>query len=137
MARKQDAVDRACEQWAYVRREIDSGAFRESGDWLGACRCTLAEKRDLHAGSTSSGRVVQHFPEVHEDEALTVARALQHMRYSLREIIYAHYVVRAPVKVKIERLGIGPRLYWDRLSRAKAFIDGWLAREKRDDEVAA
>jgi len=131
MARKRDAVDLACEQWAEVRRQIDHGTFGEAANWLGACRCTIAEKRDLHAGATSSGRVVQHFPEVHVEAGLVVARAVQHMRASLREILYAHYVVRAPVKVKIERLGIGPRMYWDRLGRAKAYVDGWLMGAKR------
>jgi hypothetical protein len=133
MARKQDAIDLACEQWAVVRREIDHGSFRESADWLGACRCSISEKRDLHAGSRS-GKVVQHFPEVHQEDGLVVARAVQHMRASLREILYAHYVVRAPVKTKIERLGIGPRLYWDRLGRAKAFVDGWLMSARRSPD---
>lgn len=135
MARKRDAVDQACEAWADVRRRIDSGSFGDSGDWLGAVRCTLAEKRDLHAGSR--GPVVQHYPEVHHEEGLVVSRAVQHMRQSLREILYAHYVVRLPVKIKIERMGIGPRLYWDRLGRAKAFVDGWLAQASIDEDECA
>lgn len=135
MARKRDAIDLAFEQWATIRRQIDAGSFAESTDWLGACRCTLAEKRDLHAGSR--GPVVRHFPEVHQDEGLVVARAVQHMRLPLREIVYAHYVVRAPIKVKIERLGVAPRLYWDRLGRAKAFVDGWLMRASSSSDGAA
>jgi hypothetical protein len=135
MARKRDAIDLACEEWADVRRRIDSGGFGEAGDWLGAVRCTIAEKRDLHAGSR--GPVVQRFPEVHTEEGVMVSRAVQHMRQSLREILYAHYVVRAPVKIKIERLGIGPRMYWDRLGRAKAFVDGFLVRSQSSmDELA-
>ena len=137
MARKRDHIDAACEQWAFVRREIDGGGFTYASDWLGATRCTLAERRDLHAGSSSVGRVSQHFPEVHEGPALSVARAFQHMRMSLREVLYAHYVVRAPAKVKIERLGISPRHYWDRLGRAKAYVDGWLARAEDAEEDAA
>lgn len=137
MARKRDSIDLACEQWATVRRQIEHGTFDEGPDWLGACRCTLAEKRDLHAGSKSEGRVSQHFPEVHQGDGLAVSRAVQHMRQSLREILYAHYVVRLPVKVKIERLGIGPRLYWDRLGRAKAFVEGFAAQYPMRDEDAA
>ncbi len=129
MARKRDDVDVACEAWARVRARIDHGTFGETNDWLGACRCTLAEKRDLHHGSRS-GRVEQHFPEVHDEEGLIVARAVQHMRASLREILYAHYVVRAPIKIKIEQLGIGPRLYWDRLGRAKSFVAGWMTADQ-------
>ena len=137
MARKRDHIDQACEEWAQVRREIDGGRFTVSSDWLGATRCTLAERRDLHAGSTSSGRVHQHFPEVHIRGGVAVARAFQHMTLALREVLYAHYVVRLPAKTKIERLGISPKHYWDRLGRAKAYVDGWLARAGDDEESAA
>jgi hypothetical protein len=127
MARKRDAVDTACEEWAAVRRRIDKGDFAENHDWLGAVRCTIAEKRDLHAGAKSVGRVVQHFPEVHDGVGLVVARAFQRLQLPLREVLYAHYVVRAPVSVKIDRLGVSPRHYWERLGRAKAFVGGWVS----------
>ena len=133
MARKRDFVDQACESWASAQREM---AGRQTPvDYLGAVRCTLADRRDLHHAS-SSGRVEQHFPEVYSELGWCVSRAYQRMSLTLREVLYMHYVVRAPSKVKIERLGIGPRLYWDRLGRAKAYVDGWLAH-LRDDETSA
>jgi hypothetical protein len=125
MARKRDAIDESCEEWARVQRELQAGA--ECITYLGRPRCTLSERRDLHHGSSSAGNVTQHFPEVHTDKGWAVSRAYQHMSLSLREILFVHYAVPAPVKVKIERLGIGPRMYWDRLARAKAYVDGWLA----------
>ena len=126
MARRQDAIDVACEEWAQVRRRVDQGWFGEAQDWLGAVRCAIAEKRDLHSGSRSEGRITQRFPEVHQDDGLAVARAFQHMALPLREVLYAHYVVHAPVKLKIEALKVSPKLYWERLGRAKAFLHGWL-----------
>jgi hypothetical protein len=142
MARKRDRIDLACEQWAIERRRIDAGDFRESNEWLGAVRCTIAERRDLHAGSTSQGRVAQHFPEVHLDDALSVARAVAHMNLTLREILCVHYGVRMPTKVKIERLRIAPRLYWDRVARVKTYVGAWIDHDdadagRMDDECAA
>lgn len=134
MARKRDPVDLACESWATTQREL-AGKL-EPIDYLGAVRCTLAERRDLHHGSRTQ-KPVQHWPEVYSDVGWCVSRAVQHMSWSLREIVFVHYVVRAPSKIKIERLGIGPRLYWERLGRAKAFVDGYLAHLADDEADAA
>lgn len=132
MARRRDAVDLACEAWGMVRRRIDTGRFGEASDWLGAVRCTIAEKRDLHAGATSNGRVVQRFPEVMEGEALIVARAFQCMPITLREVLYVHYVIPSRATVKMDRMGISPKHYWDRLGRAKSYVAGWLDQYRAD-----
>ena len=129
MARKRDRIDLACEQWAAIRRQIDAGEFKHASDQLGATRCTLAEKRDLHHGSRTQ-KPVQHWPEVMTGDALAVARAWHRMNLTLREILAVHYGVRAPSKVKVARLGIGPRLYWDRLARAKTYVEAWIDHDE-------
>ena len=123
--RKRDLVDHACDQWGAVLRE--NYGLREPQDYLGAVRCTLAERRDLHHGSTS-GKVEQHWPEVHGDLGWCVSRAYQHMRIDLREVLFCHYVVPGVAKSKIHRIGLDDRTYWERLGRAKAYVDGWLGR---------
>jgi hypothetical protein len=55
------------------------------------------------------------------------------MSLSLREILAVHYGVRAPSKVKVARLGIGPRLYWDRLARAKTYVEAWIDHDEYED----
>ena len=63
--RKGDSTDLACREWARDKRRMlgleESLTARE---FLGAIRCTLGQRRDLHAGSRSDGNVVQEFPEI-------------------------------------------------------------------------
>lgn len=138
MARKDDAIDLVCQQWAIQRRELTGLADPKlASGYLGAVRCTIAEKRDLHAGARSEGRVSQYFPEVYRDEAFEVNRAFLHMDSTLREIMDVHYTVRSPIKIKVHRLGISWSQYWDRVRRAKAFVSGWLemCKQKTEDEA--
>lgn len=137
MARKRDRVDIACEDWIRVRRQIERGDFGEAHEWLGAVRCAIGERPDLHAGARSEGRVVQHFPEVFRGDTLAVARAYHRMSLTLRESLLVHYGLKGRVKVKIERMGIGPRVYWDRIARLKTYVQAWLDHDDDDAERAA
>ena len=138
MARKDDGIDLVCRMWANQRREVIGLTDPKLAQaYIGALRCTIAEKRDLHAGARSTGRVEQHFPEVYRDEAFEVNRAFNHMDAALREIMDVHYVARAPIKLKVHRLGISWSQYWDRVRRAKAFVAGWtgMCEQKTADEA--
>lgn len=128
MARKIDAIDLACFEWAAVRRDIDKGRFLKGSDWLGAMRCSIAEKRDLHAGSRSVGLVSQAFPEVHTGQGLLVSQAYQHMSLQLRESLYVHYVVPLKPQFKIDLWGISSSHYWDRVRQAKTYVSAWMAK---------
>lgn len=137
MARKDDAIDIACRLWAEQRRElVGLSEPKLAVEFIGAVRCSIAEKRDLHAGAKSSGRVVQHYPEVYRRDALEVNRAYKQLPPALKEIMDVHYVARAPIKLKVHRLGISWSQYWDRVRRAKSFVAGWLemCKQKNDDE---
>ena len=125
MARKRDYIDQACESWASIQREI--AGVQEPRTFLGAPRCTLEARRDLHAGSRSEGRVSQNWPEVYSHAGLCVAQAYNQMEWVLREALWLHYVVRAPVKAKLHTLNVAKRVYWERVGRARSFVDGWLA----------
>lgn len=134
MARGRDAIDALCDQWAVVRRELIG--LRDpvhSSDYLGAVRSTLGQRRDLHAGSRSAGRVEQHFPEVYLGDALAVNRAFQAMSPTLREIMDWHYTLTHPRAkgLRADLMGVSLRVYWERVNRAKCFVEGALAMNVR------
>lgn len=125
--RREDSIDLACKQWAAERRRVlGIDEPRRSREFLGALRSTLGQRRDLHAGSTSVGRVEQHFPEVYVGDALAVHRAYRAMRPELKATLDVHYVARAPIDMKAEALAMSVRTYWSRVGLAKTFVEGWL-----------
>lgn len=127
--RRTDSIDVACREWAKQRRRVlGLDELATAREYLGAIRCTLAQRRDLHAGARSHGRVDQHFPEVYTDVALDVHRAYRAMRIELRDVLDVHYVARAPVDLKAAELHVSLPTYWTRLTAAKAFVEGWLTR---------
>jgi len=130
MARRRDDVDVACEGWAIVMREILGVVEPKlARDYIGALRCTLAARRDLHHGGRG-GRVEQHFPEFPFLGTNAVVNAVyRRMGPTLSEILVAHYVVLAPRSkaLRADLMGISHREYWSRLSRAKAAVGGALA----------
>lgn len=130
MAKGRDQVDQLCEKWARVYRELAGlTSPKTASGFIGALRCTLAARRDLHAGATSTGRVERHFPEVFVGDALLVNLAFRRMPPTLQEIMVAHYVVLEPRNktVRAELMGLSRNTYWERVGRAKTFIDGALA----------
>lgn len=130
--RRADWIDLACRDWAQVRRRLlglDDPHMRiaTAAEFVGAIRSTLGERRDLHAGARSSGRVEQHYPEVYTGTALDVHRAYQSMRIELRDMLDVHYVARAPVDAKAEALAMSRAKYWQRVAVAKAYVEAWLS----------
>lgn len=128
--RRLDHVDVACDEWALVMREmLGLTQPRLAKDYVGALRCTLAARRDLHHGS-SSGRVEQHFPEYpFRGRAAVVNTVYKRLTDPLQEILVAHYVALTPRSrsVRADLMGLSVRVYWERLGRAKASIGGGLA----------
>lgn len=129
--RSQDSVDLACFQWARVRRELEGlKEPQHAHDYLGAVRCTLGQRRDLHAGARSDGRLDQHFPEVYPPGLPTqVNKAFKKMPEPLQDVMCWHYVLEAPRSrsLRARLVGISPRAYWERVGRAKDFVGGYLA----------
>ena len=125
-----DATDRLCEAWAITRRELLGfhGPLTAAG-YIGAMRCTLGARRDLHAGARSPGRITQHFPEVFVGDALAVNLAVKRMPEKLREIMDIHYCIQQPraKAARAELMGLSARLYWDRVRRAKLYVEAYLA----------
>lgn len=130
--KRRDAVDVACEEWAAVMRELlgvrQPALARE---YLGSLRCTLGARRDLHHGARS-GRLEQQWPEfpfARRPMAQTVNAVYKRMPEPLQEILVAHYVALSPRSkpMRAELMGLSPRVYWERLGRAKASIEGGLA----------
>ena len=129
--RRRDSVDLACEAWAHVRRELVG--IKEpvlSRDYLGPMRCTLGERRDLHAGARSANKVEQHFPEIYPPGfPALVNTVFWKMPEALKDVMHAHYVVQAPrsKSLRATMMGISTRVYWERVARAKERVSGAMA----------
>ena len=130
-ARSQDSVDQACAAWAQVRRELVGLAQPQlASGYLGAMRCTLGQRRDLHAGARSDGRIEQHFPEVYPPGLPTaINRVWREMPLPLKAVMDVHYVVESPRSrsMRAAMIGISPREYWRLVSRVKDRVSGAMA----------
>jgi hypothetical protein len=133
-----DHIDVLCRQWAETRRQLlglaDPALSREC---IGPLRSTLGQRRDLHAGATSSGRVEQHFPEVYTGEARRVNEAFHALRPALKVAMDLHYCARAPADQKAAFLCISRQAYWQRVRDVRAFVDGYLARPDSNMDLPA
>jgi len=126
--RRRDAIDLACQHWAEERRRLlGLSEPTRATQYLGAVRCTLAKRRDLHAGS-SSNRLDQHWPEVYEGEAAQINEAFWRLNPELKLVMDVHYCTRVPIALKAECLCMSESAYWKRVGWVRAFIEGWLAR---------
>ena len=130
MARGRDSIDLLCEDWARVKRQL-MGLRKPltASEYLGPLRSTLGQRRDLHAGARSPGRVEQHFPEVFtKPEQHIVNAVFKSLPEPLADVFVAHYVFEHPrdKHVRAELMGISRNTYWDRLRCAKARIEGAL-----------
>lgn len=127
-AQCRDDVDALAQHWVPTRRELLglSNPARARA-YLGAPRCTLAERRDLHAGARSSGRVEQHFPEVYTGPALVFARAFKLLPEQDQRLIDVFYLIRQPAEAKSAFLGMSRRTYYAKVDAAKAYLRGVLA----------
>ena len=127
--RRMDAVDMAVMRWAAVQRELRG--LSEQRGFLGPMRCTLAARRDLHAGSRGS-RVDQAWPEFPfrpGTDEWVINGAFRRMHEPLAEIVVAHWIVLEPrdKRVRADLMGLSRRVYWERVARAKEFMAGALA----------
>jgi hypothetical protein len=92
--------------------------------------CTLGARRDLHHGARSTGRVEQHFPEVYPPGIPTLVNAVfKQMPEPLQDVMRWHYVLEVPRSrsLRARLMGMSPRVYWERVGRAKGFVGGALA----------
>ena len=128
MAKGRDWIDQECERWAIIWREVNGLSDPKSaGGFLGSLRCTLGARRDLHAGAKTN-TVDQHWPEVYTGVPLVVNRAYWKMSPTLKEILVANYVVREPRNrtTRADLMGISRKTYFERLARAKCYVEGAL-----------
>lgn len=131
-----DYIDTICRKWATCYRKMHGlDSPERAREYLGAVRCTLGQRRDLHAGAKSEGKVEQHWPEVYTSrEALIVARAFHDMRPWLQTLAIVHYVIwlppeADPIEVKAEALAMSTTKYHREISKVRTFVEGWVARD--------
>jgi hypothetical protein len=130
--RKEDAIDVLAKSWGRQYRKIRGWEDRRmeratSREFIGAVRSTLGQRRDLHAGATSTGRIEQHFPEVFTGDALLVNNVVKAARHEIREALVLRYAYPAPPEVKASIMNVSIRTYWERVANAKHWLEGRLA----------
>lgn len=125
-----DSIDLACRAWAAdVRKRRGLDPCDTAAEYLGATRCTLAQREDLHAGGRSVGRVEQRFPEVYTTpESLAVAKAYHSAREELRIVLELQYVERIPADERAARIAKSLPVFYQRLAAAKTWVESWLNR---------
>lgn len=130
MARKRDQIDLMLESWARRRREVIGIRHPlTAAEYLGAVRCTLGQRRDLHHGARTNV-AVQHWPEFpYTHELFLVNLAVKAMSPTLREIVDWHWTLETPRdrRLRADLMGISPNQYWNRVARAKEFVAGALS----------
>jgi hypothetical protein len=127
MTRRDDLIDSACQEWASAVRHMEHPTLAK--EYVGALRCTLAARRDLHHGSRS-GKIDQQWPEYpFQGTAGLVNVVYRKLPPCLQEIMVAHYVALTPrsKSLRADLMGLSVRLYWERVGRAKSAVSGALA----------
>ena len=123
--RRNDRIGLACQQWARVMRELTG--ITQPRDLLGAPRCTLAARRDLHHGSKSE-KLDQNWPafpfERASVDAWLVHRAYKAMRPELKEILLMDWVpLGCPRDLRAGLLGLSRKAYYERVGQARAAVE--------------
>jgi hypothetical protein len=120
-------IDVICKEWGRVRRQLlgfdDPKLAKE---YIGAMRCTLAERRDLHAGSRSTKLDIQ-WPEVYEGRSRLVNAAFKSLDPYYKIIMDLHYAAHVAPTVKADMLSIDTRTYWRKVADVRQYVDGFLA----------
>jgi hypothetical protein len=124
---KNDQIDLKIKEWAKTRRQlVGVDDPQKSKEFVGALRCTLAKRRDLHAGARSNTLDI-HWPEVYEGESAIVNQAFHRMRPWLKVVMDTHFVANAPPALKADFLCISLQSYWREVNDVRTFVEGYLA----------
>lgn len=105
-------VDEALKEWARDKRRIEYG----NEGW--PPRSVLGKLIEEGVTGAAALKFVQHHPEVLTGESLNVNRGVCKLPEDLRTVLFAHYMVRGPVKHKAFTLGISRDAYYRQLDKA-------------------
>ena len=135
-ARRRTSLDVALEEWARIARELYGVTDpKTAGGYLGAVRCTLAARRDLHHGARS-GVVSQQWPafpfERATEDACLVHACFRVIPDPLAEVVVANYIPLEPKsrQLRAELLGLSRPDYYARLDRAREHLCGYMSAVK-------
>jgi hypothetical protein len=86
----------------------------------------LAKIREDGEGA-GQGMRRQSYAEVYAGDGLTIWRAMDGMRIDLREVLYARYLSRQPIRQQAQNLGLGERDYFRLLDNAFHYLEGRIS----------
>jgi len=120
-----DWLEHMCEAWG---RSVHHLLFGDSG-W--PARTMLGRIMDEGFTGAAATNFVQHHPEVMTGEALEVSCAIKRIpSEELRTVLFAHYVIRKPVKAKAAKLGMERSTYYAKLDKAHSRLSLELVGQK-------
>ena len=130
MAKNRDEIDLLLEAWARRRREVVGIRHPlKASEYLGPLRCTLGQRRDLHAGATTNF-TDQHWPEfLYLGDLALVNEIVKRSPPDIRQFFDVHWVVEEPRNkaTRAHQLGITTAAYWERVQRCKNRVGGGLS----------
>ena len=136
-----DSTDRIIDEWARIRREVVGIKHPlRSCDYLGSPRCTLGARGDLHAGARSHGRVDQNWPEFpYVGQPALINWLFWRATPTFKEMMDWHWVLLVPRSktARADLMGLSTRVYWDRVARVKAYVEGGLVTVESVRTVSA
>lgn len=143
-----DWVDAMCRTWGHQKRWIenrDESDLRPEGEKkdgppFSGNASSFAGRYKERVGGIEAGTGAPCNPlEVLRGDALKVscaiqaaliARSLTERQY---EALFVQYVIRGPLKVKMDKLRIGRKCFYERIHRAHRILKPWLRENDRDN----
>jgi hypothetical protein len=130
VTRQRDEIDLLLEAWARRRREVVGIRHPlKASEYLGPLKCTLGQRRDLHAGATTNF-ADQAWPEFpYTGDLALVNEAVKRSPPTLREFFDWHWTLETPrdKRKRADLMGLSTRTYWERVKFCKVYVSGALA----------
>lgn len=129
-----DWIDDLCHEWGKARHGIDHGSSAPTSLW--------GRMNGWHLKAADPAQRPDP-PEVLLNGALAVSIAIQRaisardLTYRQRQVMYVHYVERAPAKRKAYLLKLSRKRYYEHLHRCHRVIRYHLPEEHKRNEIDA
>lgn len=142
-----DWIDAMCRTWGYAKRGITydknmdfrpEGQEKDGPPFSGRASSFAGRANECAAGIDSGFGPPAQPLEVFRGDALLVSCAIQgaiiagQMKDEHYEALFIQYVVKGPLKTKMDKLRIGRKAFYERVHRAHKILKPWL-RENRDN----
>lgn len=142
-----DWVDAMCRTWGFQKRWImyqenkdlrPVGEKKDGPPFSGNASSFAGRYKERVGGIEAGTDVLACPPEVLLGDGLKVSCAIQsaliakHLTDKQYEALFVNYVIRGPLKVKMDKLRIGRKCFYERIHRAHRILKPWLRENALD-----